>query len=64
MESLKKHLEIAFADAIYEEQYGVADLIAAALDAILTPSEATEVVDTELFSGNIVAFPGIAEETS
>lgn len=65
MESLRKHLEIAFADAIYEEQYVVADLIAVALDAILTPREATVAeADAELFSGNVVAFPGTAEETS
>ena len=61
MESLRKHLEIAFADAMYEGQYATAGLIAAALDAIKSPGGMTEMGDgDEQSSTTVVFFPGKA----
>lgn len=65
MESLRKHLEIAFADAMYEGQYATAGLIVAALDAIKPPGSMAEVGGGDgQSSGNVVFFPGKVQELS
>lgn len=59
MKNVRKHLEIAFADAMYQEMYITAGLIAAALETVgVSVDFDNGTVKAKSASENVVSFPG------